>query len=102
MKYAFNPCSERWLGGMPKALRDTVMAMQEGIETAVLRSYPGAIATSGVRCPVYNATLPGASAHSLHILGCARDYRLDSMDGSQPIPGVRVMKHRDHWHVEVI
>ena len=34
---------------------------------------------SGIRCPGYNATIPGASPHSKHRLGMAYDFHIDGV-----------------------
>lgn len=98
MIYAFNQCSRDALADMPKSMRDTIKAMQEGIEAAVLRVFPSARSTSGFRCTCENFRCGGKS-HSLHLVGMARDYGRDPRF-PRYIPGFNVIFEDECVHVE--
>lgn len=98
MIYAFNQCSLDALAAMPKPMRDTIKAMQEGIESAVSRVFPGRRPTSGYRCACENSRCGGKS-HSLHLVGMARDYAVDYRFPSY-IPGFIVIREKNCVHVE--
>jgi len=95
----FNACSGKALFGMPGTVRRTILALQSGIESAVLRVAPKAVATSGFRCSCENRRCGGV-VHSLHLVGAARDF---IPPGVVPggIPGLRVIREKTHDHVEV-
>lgn len=102
MRYAFNSCSEKALRDMPQSMSSTIKSVQDGIESTVLRYFPSAKPLSGFRCTCEN-TRCGGVAHSLHLVGCARDYVLcDGFPSS--LPGLRVIFERakNVVHVEVI
>lgn len=98
MIYAFNKCSRDSLAKMPESMRNTIKAMQEGIENAVRRLFPRCRATSGYRCVCEN-TRCGGKSHSLHLIGMARDYELDPAF-PRVIPGFKVIFESDCIHVE--
>jgi len=98
MIYACNQCSRDALAQMPRAMRDTIKTMQEGIDTAVRRLFPGARTTSGYRCMCEN-TRCGGKPHSLHLVGMARDYAIDPRF-PRVVPGFRVIVESKCIHVE--
>lgn len=98
MIYAFNQCSRDALAKMPESMRNTIKAMQEGIENAVRRLFPRCRATSGYRCSCENNRC-GGKPHSLHLVGMARDYANDPLFPSV-IPGFRVIRETNCIHVE--
>lgn len=99
VQVCFNTCSEKCLRGFPPAIRDTILALQVGIHKSVLRVFPGAVASSGFRCQCEN-TRVGGKAHSLHLVGAARDYCLVN-EFPRAVNGLKVIRERDHFHVEL-
>jgi len=96
----FNTCSGKALFAMPGSVRRTILALQSGIESAVLRVSPKAVATSGYRCSCENRRCGGV-AHSLHLVGAARDY-IPAGIVPDTISGLRVIREIDHDHVEIV
>lgn len=90
VKVAFNGCSQRFFDKLPESIRGTIAALQSGIESSVLRRFPGAIATSGFRCSCENRRVGGV-AHSFHLLGLARDYVGIPFDSACEIAGLKVI-----------
>lgn len=88
VKVAFNACSEKAFSRLPASLQGFILEVQSGIQNSVLRVYPGARATSGFRCACENGRV-GGLAHSLHLVGMARDFVGVHLGDLKPIPGLK-------------
>lgn len=76
---AFNAHDSKTLAESPETLRGFVTACQQFIDSFVASLCPGAVATSGFRCPACNKTA-GGHPLSRHLWGLARDYRRSTVD----------------------
>jgi len=79
IRLAFNTHDSKILSDAPETLRGYVTACQQFIDSWVTSLCPGAIATSGFRCPACNKTA-GGQPLSRHLWGMARDYRRSTVD----------------------
>lgn len=100
MQICFNAESQKVFDRLPIEVRTGIKIVQERIHTAVLRIYPNAVATSGFRSAAYNRSVGGVD-NSYHIWGAARDYTFDSLGSDPVIPGIRVIRSRKCWHLEI-
>jgi len=101
MRYIFNCATKEWFRRVHPKVQSALLQAQDTIEKLVLSAFPGGVATSGIRSSTYNRSLPGSKPDSLHLHGCARDYRL--VDGFPTvIPGLKVVREKDHYHVELV
>jgi len=103
LRVCFNQCSQRAFDRIPKSVRNTIAAVQEGIQKSVLQRFPDALPSSGFRCSCENKRVGGV-AHSLHLLGVARDFVLRLNNRPLPvIPGLRLVweSSKQVLHAEV-
>lgn len=102
VKVCFNECSQKAFRKLPESLRLYIMEVQEGLQNAVLRQFPDAYPTSGFRC-VCEGRRCNSMAHSLHYVGCARDFGGIPQGLRIVIPGVRVVAEpmKKIYHFEV-
>ena len=75
----FNNHDTQAFRNLPAAFRGFILSAATYIETFALRVCPGALPTSGWRCPTCNRAT-GGTPLSRHLWGCARDYRRSSVD----------------------
>lgn len=100
MQICFNSESAEVFYSLPCSIQENIKIIQEKIEEIVKKFNPEAVATSGFRSPGYNLRLPGSKKNSLHIWGCARDYRKNSIKKIE-LPGLKTIVEKSCVHFEV-
>jgi len=102
VKVCFNECSQKAFAKIPPSLQGFILEVQEGIQRAVLQQFPGAYPTSGFRCGCENRRC-GGMAHSLHLVGMARDFGGIPAGLRIVIPGLKVVPEPQNkiYHFEV-
>jgi len=102
MTFVFNRSSSEMFNSFPENLRVVMMLNMNQILADVGKVCPGAVVTSGFRCPVYNRSI-GSSGSSKHQYGLALDFRSSTVDGSKLKKAFQgkyyVLIEADHVHV---